>query len=214
LVGDFAHGGRAYHPQGAPEQVRGHDFLDQRLGKAIPYGISDMTHHWGWVSGGGEHDPAELAVASGPQWWQRMGQRRSPHAQQVLLTADGGGSNGSRSRLWKVALQTRSDTTGVEVSVGHCPPGTSQWHKSAPRWFCHITENWRGRPLVSHEVSVNLIAKTTTEAGLRVEAARDPAPDETGTKVSDDELAPVNIYPADIHGTDWNYVITPKGTQR
>ena len=213
-VGDFANGGREYHPQGAPEQVRVHDFLDKRLGKAIPYGVYDMTHNCGWVSVGVDHETAEFAVASVQQWWQRMGQRMYPHAQQVLITADGGGSNGRRSRLWKVALQTLSDTTGLEVSVCHFPPGTSKWNKIEHRLFCHITENWRGRPLVSHEVIVNLIAKTTTEAGLRVEAALDPASYETGKKVSDDELAQVNIYPADFHGTDWNYVIKPRDKKR
>lgn len=174
LVGDFAHGGRAYHPRGAPEQVRGHDVLDKRLGKAIPYGVYDMTHNCGWVSVGVDHETAEFAVASVQQWWQRMGQRMYPQAQHVLMTADGGGSNGSRSRLWKVALQTLSDATGLEVSVCHFPPGTNKWNKIEHRLFCHITENWRGRPLVSHEVIVNLIANTTTEAGLRVEAALDP----------------------------------------
>ena len=140
-------------------------------------------------------DTAECAVASVPQWWQRMGQRMYPQAQQVLMTADGGGSNGSRSRLWKVARQTLSDATGLEVSVGHFPPGTSQWNKLEHRLFCHITENWRGRPLVGHEVIVNLIANTTTEAGLRVEAALDPAPYETGKKVSDDEPGPSQHLP-------------------
>ena len=213
-VGDCANGGRAYHPQGAPEQVRGHDLLDKRLGKAIPYGVYDMTHNCGWVSVGVDHDTAEVAVASVQQWWQRMGQRMSPPAQPVLITADGGGSNGSRSWLWKVALQTLSHATGLEVSVCHFPPGTSKWHKIEHRLCGHITENWRGRPLVSHEVIVNLIANTTTEAGLRVEAALDPAPYETGKKVSDDELAQVNIDPADFHGTDWNDVIKPRGTKR
>jgi hypothetical protein len=214
LGGDFANGGREYHPQGAPEQVRVHDFLDKRLGKAIPYGVYDMTHNCGWVSVGVEQDTAEFAVASVQQWWQRMGQRMYPPAQQVLITADGGGRNGSRSRLWKVALQTMSNATGLEVSVCHFPPGTSKWNKIEHRLCCHSTENWRGRPLVSHEAIVNLMANTTTEAGLRVEAALDPAPYETGKKGSDDELAQVNIYPANFHGTDWNYVIKPRGTKR
>jgi Rhodopirellula transposase DDE domain len=213
LVGDFANGGREYQPQGAPEQVRVHDFLDTRLGKALPYGVYDMTHNCDWVSVGVDHETAECAVASVQHWWPRMGQRMYPQAQQVLMTADGGGSKGRRSRWWKVALQTLSDTTGVEVSVCHFPPGTSTWNKIEPRVFCHITENWRGRPLVRHEVIVTRSANTTTEAGLRVEAALDPAPYETGKKVSDDELAPVNIYPADFHGTAWNSVIKPRGTK-
>ncbi len=211
LVGDFANGGREYQPQGVPERVRVHDFLDKHLGKVIPYGVYDMTQNCGWVSVGVDHDTAEFAVATVQQWWQRRGQRMYPQAQQVLITADGGGSNGSRSRLWKVALQKLSDATGLEVRVCHFPPGTSKWNKIEHRLFCHITENWRGRPLVSHEVIVHLIANTTTEAGLRVEAAMDPTPYETGKKVSDAELAQVNLYPADFHGNDWNYVIKPKG---
>lgn len=210
LVGDFANGGREYQPQGAPERVRVHDFVDKRLGKAIPYGVYDMTQNCGWVSVGVDHDTAEFALATMLQWWQRMGCRMYPKAQQVLITADGGGSNGSRSRLWKVELQKFSDTTGLEVSGCHLPPGTSKWNKIEHRLFCHITQNWRGRPLVSHEVIVNLIANTTTEAGLRVEAALDPSPYETGKKVSDAELAHVNLYPADFHGDDWNYVIKPR----
>jgi len=210
LVGDFANGGREYQPQGAPERVRVHDFVDKRLGKAIPYGVYDMTQNCGWVSVGVDHDTAEFALATVLQWWQRMGCRMYPKAQQVLITADGGGSNGSRSRLWKVELQKFSDTTGLEVSVCHLPPGTSKWNKIEHRLCCHITQNWRGRPLVSHEVIVNLLANTTTDAGLRVEAALDPSPYETGKKVSDAALAHVNLYPADFHGDDWNYVIKPR----
>jgi hypothetical protein len=211
LVGDFANGGREYQPHGVPERVRVHDFVDQHLGNAMPYGVYDMTQNCGWVSVGVDHDTAEFAVATVQQWWQRMGQQMYPQAQQVLMTADGGGSNGRRSRLWKVALQKLSDATGLAVRVCHFPPGTSTWHKIAHRLLCHITENWRGRPLVSHEVIVHLIANTTTEAGLRVEAALDPTPYETGKKVSDAELAQVNLYPAAFHGNDWNYVIKPKG---
>lgn len=210
LVGDFANGGREYQPQGTPERVRVHDFLDKQWGKAIPYGVYDLTQNCGWVSVGVDHDTADFAGATLQQWWQRRGQGRYPHAQQLLITADGGGSNSSRSRLWKVALQQLSDATGLEVHVCHFPPGTSKWNKIEHRLFCHITENWRGRPLVSHEVIVNLIANTTTEAGLRVEAVLDPASYETGKKVSDAELAQVNLYPADFHGNDWNYVIKPR----
>ncbi|MGH8065953.1 MAG: ISAzo13 family transposase [Candidatus Entotheonellia bacterium] len=210
LVGDFANGGREYQPQGVPERVRVHDFVDKRLGKAIPYGVYDMTHNCGWVSVGVDHDTAAFAVATVQQWWQRMGQQLYPQAQHVLITADGGGSNGSRSRLWKVALQRFSDATGLAVSVCHFPPGTSKWNKIEHRLFCHITENWRGRPLVSQEVIVNLLANTTTAAGLRVEAALDPTPYETGTKVSAAELAQVNLSPAHFHGNDWNYMIKPR----
>jgi hypothetical protein len=209
-VGDFANSGREYQPQGAPERVRVHDFVDKRWGKAMPYGVYDMTQNCGWVSVGVDHDPAEFALATVQQWWQRMGGRMYPQAQQLLITADGGGSNGRRSRLWKVELQQCSDATGLEVSVCHFPPGTSKWNKIEHRLFCHITQNWRGRPLVSHEVMVNLMANTTTEAGLRVEAALDPSAYETGTKVSAAALAQVNLYPADFHGDDWNYVIKPR----
>jgi len=210
LVGDFANDGREYQPQGVPERVRVHDFVDKHLGKAIPSGVYDMTHNCGWVGVGVDHDTAACAVATVQQWWQRMGQQMYPQAQHVLITADGGGSNGSRSRLWKVELQRFSDAAGLAVSVCHFPPGTSKWNKIEHRLFCHITENWRGRPLVSQEVIVNLIANTTTAAGLRVEAALDPTPYETGKKVSDEELAQVNLSPADFHGNDWNYVIKPR----
>lgn len=210
LVGDFANSGREYYPQGAPERVRVHDFIDKHLGKAIPYGVYDMTQNCAWVGVGVDHDTAEFAVATLLQWWQRMGCQRYPHARQLLITADGGGSNGSRSRRWKVALQQLSATTGLEVRVCHFPPGTSKWNKIEHRLFCHITENWRGRPLVSREVIVNLIANTTTAMGLRVQAALDPSPYVTGKKVSDEELAQVNIHPADFHGNDWNYMIKPR----
>lgn len=212
LVGDFANGGQEYQPQGAPERVRVHDFIDKHLGKAIPYGVYDMTQNCAWVSVGVDHDTAEFAVATLLQWWQRMGCQMYPQAQQLLITADGGGSNGSRSRLWKVALQQLSDATGLEVRVCHFPPGTSKWNKIEHRLFCHITENWRGRPLVSREVIVNLIANTTTAMGLRVEAVLDPSSYATGKKVSDEELAQINIHPADFHGNDWNYVINPRNT--
>ena len=180
------------------------------MGNAIPYGVYDMTHHCGWVGGGVEHDTAACAVATVQQWWQRRGHQMYPQAQHVLMTADGGGSHGSRSRLWQVALQRFRDAAGLAVSVGHVPPGTSKWNKIAHRLFCHSTDNWRGRPLVSQEVIVNLIANTTTAAGRRVEAALDPTPYETGQKVSDEERAQVNLSPADFHGNDWHYVIKPR----
>jgi hypothetical protein len=175
-----------------------HGFLDKRWGKAIPYGVYDVTQNCSWVSIGVDHDTAAFAVATLQLWWQRMGRMMYPQDQQLLMTADGGGSNGSRSRLWKVELQKWSDATGLEV-----------WNKIEQRLFRHITETWRGRPLVSQEVIVNLIATTPTTAGLRVEAALDPTPYETGKKVSDDALAQVNIYPADVHGNAWNYLIKP-----
>jgi hypothetical protein len=214
LVGDFSNGGREYQPQGCPEEVRVHDFMDKRLGKAIPYGVYDVTQNCGWVSVGVDHDTAEFAMATVQQWWQRMGREMYPNAQQLLINADGGGSNGSRSRLWKVELQKLSDATGLEVSVCHFPPGTSKWNKIEHRMFCHISENWRGRPLVSLEVIVNLIANTSTQRGLHVEAALDPNSYPTGKKVSDRELAEVNLFPADFHGDDWNYTIKPKQVNR
>jgi hypothetical protein len=186
-----------------------HDVRDQRLGNAIPDGVYDMTQNCGWVSVGVDHDTAACAVATMQQWWQRMGQRLHPRAPHVLMTADGGGSNGSRARVWTVARQKLSDATGLEVHVCHFPPGTSTWNTIAHRLCCHITEHWRGRPLVSHEVIVNLLANTTTAAGLRVAAALDPTPDATGKKVSDEELAQVHLYPAAFHGDDWNDVIKP-----
>ena len=176
LVGDFANGGREYQPQGVPEQVRVHDFVDKRLGKAIPYGVYDMTHNCGWVSVGVDHDTAAFAVATVQQWWQRMGQQMYPQAQHVLITADGGGSNGSRSRLWKVELQRFSDATGLAVSVCHFPPGTSKWNKIEHRLFCHITENWRGRPLVSQEVIVNLIGEHDDGSGATRRGCPGPHP--------------------------------------
>jgi hypothetical protein len=187
-----------------------HDLVDKHLGKAIPYGVYDMTHNWGWVGVGVDHDTAAFAVATVQQWWQRMGQQMYPQAQHVLMTANGGGSNGRRSRLRKVELHRFSDAAGLAVSVCHVPPGTSKWNTIEHRLFCHITENWRGRPLVSQEVIVHLMANTTTAAGLRVEAALDPTPYETGKKVSDEELAQVNLSPSDFHGNDWNYVIKPR----
>jgi hypothetical protein len=202
LVGDFSNGGREYQPKGCPEEVRVHDFMDKRLGKAIPYGVYDVTQNCGWVSVGVDHDTAEFAVVTVQQWWQRMGREMYPNAQQLLINADGGGSNGSRSRLWKVELQKFSDATGLEVSVCHFPPGTSKWNKIEHRMFCHISENWRGRPLVSLEVIVNLIANTSTERGLHVKAALDPNSYLTGRKVSNEELAEVNLFPADFHGND------------
>lgn len=210
LVGDFANKGCEYQPKGKPEEVRVYDFVDKNLGKALPYGIYDVTQNCGWVSVGVDHDTAEFAIATLKQWWEHMGKQMYPHAQQLLITADGGGSNSSRSRLWKTELQKFSQTTGLEVSVCHFPPGTSKWNKIEHRLFSHITENWRGRPLISHEVVVNLIANTRTEAGLHVEADIDRKQYPIGRKVSNDELAKVNLFQADFHGENWNYVIKPK----
>jgi hypothetical protein len=165
LIGDFKNGGREWRPKGEPEEVRVHDFQDPALGKAIPYGVYDLTHNEGWVSVGIDHDTAEFAAEAIRRWWRKMGSKRYPRASELLITADGGGSNGSRCRLWKVALQKLADRTGLSLSVSHLPPGTSKWNKIEHRLFCHITQNWRGKPLVSHEVIVNLIANTPQPKG-------------------------------------------------
>src|SRR5947209_9969471 len=208
LVGDFHNGGREWQPAGYPEAVRVHDFLDRQLGKAIPYGVYDVAANQGWVSVGIHHDTAAFAVASVRHWWEQMGRPTYPTATELLITADSGGSNGSHTRLWKTELQRLADETGLRISVCHFPPGTSKWNAIEHRLFCHITQNWRGRPLVSLEVIVNLIGNTTTRAGLKVRAELDPAPYPTGVKVADAEFATVQLEPAAFHG-DWNYTITP-----
>ncbi len=209
LVGDFANKGREYQPKGRPEKVRTHDFADKELGKFIPYGVYDMTGNCGWVSVGIDHDTAQFAVETLRRWWIQMGRPVYPKATEVLVTADGGGSNGSRSRLWKVEIQRLVDETGLTISVCHFPPGTSKWNKIEHRMFCHITENWRGRPLISHEVAVNLIANTTTKAGLYIKAQLDQGRYPTGLKVTDEQMKNINLHPADFHGKDWNYTIKP-----
>jgi len=209
LVGDFKNPGREWHPAGCPEEVRSKDFPDKQLGKGIPYGVYDMTHNQGWVSVGIDHDTAEFAVAAIRRWWEQMGQQRFPAARQLLITADGGGSNGTRNRLWKVALQGLADETGLRVSVCHFPPGTSKWNKIEHRMFCHITRNWRGRPLVSRQAIVELIGSTRTRTGLVVEAELDDNPYPTGKKVSDEELLKVKLKRDSFHG-EWNYTISPR----
>jgi transposase len=211
LVGEFKNAGREWHPEGRPPTVRVHDFQDEELGKAIPYGVYDLSANAGWVSVGVDHDTPEFAVESIQRWWRRMGRRTYPDAQELLITADGGGSNGSRTRLWKVALQRMASTTGLRISVCHFPPGTSKWNKIEHRMFCHITENWRGRPLISHEVIVNLIANTTTTKGLRVRAALDTGKYPTGIRVGDADMASLNLIPDEFHA-DWNYAIAPVGS--
>jgi transposase len=209
LVGNFRNVGREWRPQGEPDEVRVHDFQDPALGKAIPYGVYDVTNNQGWVSVGIDHDTARFAAEAIRRWWRKMGAKRFPDAKRLLITADGGGSNGSRCRLWKVALQDVADKIGLELRVCHFPPGTSKWNKIEHRLFCHITQNWRGKPLVSHEVIVNLIANTTTKKGLKVRAELDTNRYETGVKVTDTQLAAVRIKKADFHG-DWNYIILPR----
>ncbi len=212
LVVDFKIGGRELCPQGTPEEVRVHDFVIPELGKVAPYGVYDVTHNEGWVNVGIDHDTAAFAVASIRRWWQQMGQSRYPDAQRLLITADGGGSNGSRVRQWKLELQKLVDETGLEISVCHLPPGTSKWNKIEHRLFSFISQNWRGKPLISHAVIVNLIAATTTKTGLKVECALDTREYPTGIVVTDAELAQVNLKRHDFHG-EWNYTISPRQKQ-
>jgi hypothetical protein len=209
LVGDFKNGGSEWRPQGIPEEVRVHDFLDKTLGKAIPYGVYDMVNNQGWVSVGITHDTAQFATNSIRRWWQEMGQARFPKAKELLITADGGGSNGHRTRLWKVSLQVLADELGLTLNVCHFPPGTSKWNKIEHRLFSFITMNWRGKPLVSLQTIVNLIANTTTGTGLIVKAALDTNHYDTEIKVSDEEIARLQLHRHEFHG-DWNYTITPR----
>jgi len=208
LVGDFKNGGKAWYPQGKPPEVRVHDFMDKRLGKAIPYGVYDLTANAGWVSVGIDHDTADFAVETIRRWCREMGQPLYPQATELLITADGGGSNSSRNRRWKVALQALADERRLAITVCHFPPGTSKWNKIEHRLFSHITINWRGQPLTSREVVVQLIAATTTETGLCVRAALDDHAYPTGIKVTNAELAAVNLHRAEFHG-EWNYTIKP-----
>src|SRR5262245_12253512 len=209
LVGDFKNPGREWQPAGQPEEVRAKDFPDKVLGKAIPYGVYDLTGNQGWVSVGIDHDTAEFATASIGRWWQRLGQQRFPQARRLLITADGGGSNGTHNRLWKVSLAGLADRTGLSLSVCHFPPGTSKWNKIEHRLFCHITTNWRGRPLLSLQTVVALIGDTRTKAGLVVEAELDTNAYPTGKKVSDAELGKVKLRRDNFHG-EWNYTISPR----
>jgi hypothetical protein len=209
LVGDFKNGGREWRPVGQPEAVRVHDFVDRDLGKAIPYGVYDLAANRGWVSVGTDHDTPAFAVQTVRRWWEQMGRPTYPAAAELLITADGGGSNGRRARLWKTELQRLADETGLRIAVCHFPPGTSKWNKIEHRMFCHITQNWRGRPLVSHEVIVQLIGGTTTRAGLTIRAGLDTGTYPTGVKVTDTELAGVQLEPAEFHG-EWNYSINPR----
>jgi transposase len=210
LVGDFKNGGREWHPQGEPEKVRVHDFMDEELGKAIPYGVYDVTNNQGWVNVGIDHDTAYFAAASIRRWWEEMGATRFPRAEHLLITADGGGSNSSRTRLWKVALQKLADDIELTLTVSHFPPGTSKWNKVEHRLFSFITNNWRGKPLVSHQAIVNLIASTRTTKGLIVKAALDENTYETGIEVSNEQMAALKLVRAEFHG-EWNYTIKPRG---
>ena len=208
LVGDFKNGGREWQPGGAPVPVRVHDFIDKDLGKAIPYGVYDIGLNTAWVSVGVDHDTAEFAVESIGQWWRNMGKKAYPDATELLITADGGGSNGTRCRLWKVELQRLADRTGLTIGVSHFPPGTSKWNKIEHRLFCHITENWRGRPLVDHETVVQLIGAVRTSSGLSVKAHLDTRSYQTGISIADAQMEQLNLVPECFHG-DWNYTIKP-----
>jgi hypothetical protein len=208
LVGEFKNGGREWQPTGKPVAVRVHDFVDPQLGKAIPYGIYDLGRNAGWVSVGQDHDTATFAVESLRRWWQGEGALVYPQADRLLICADGGGSNGCRLRLWKYELGRFAAQSGLAITVCHLPPGTSKWNKIEHRLFSHISMNWRGRPLTSHEVIVDLIAATTTRTGLRVHAERDQGSYPTGVAVSDAQMAAIPLQPHDFHG-EWNYTIAP-----
>jgi DNA-binding phage protein len=209
LVGDFRNNGRELRPKGDPEKVRVHDFPIPELGKANPYGIYDIAQNTGWVSVGVDHDTAAFAVESIRRWWNSMGQPIYPQATRLLITADSGGSNGARVRLWKVELQKLADETGLRIAVSHLPPGTSKWNKIEHRLFSFISQNWRGKPLISHEVIVNLIAGTTTATGLTVHSELDTDTYPPGIKVSDRAVAEIDLRRDKFHG-DWNYTIHPR----
>ena len=208
LVGDFKNGGREWRLSGEPEKVRVHDFMIKELGKVSPYGIYDLTRNQGWVSVGVSHDTAAFAVASIGRWWNHMGRKAYPKASTLLVSADGGGSNGTRNRLWKLELQKLADKTGLAISVCHLPPGTSKWNKIEHRMFCFITQNWRGRPLLTHSTIVSLIAGTRTSTGLKIRCKLDRRNYPAGVKVTDQQLSLINLEPADFHG-EWNYTIWP-----
>jgi transposase len=209
LVGDFKNNGQELRPKGQPELVRVHDFVDQKLGRATPYGIYDLGQNSGWVSVGMDHDTAEFAVETIRRWWRTMGQPSYPQATRLLITADAGGSNGSRLRLWKLELQKLADQTGLRIVVCHFPPGTSKWNKIEHRLFSYISQNWRGKPLRSFETIVSLIAATGTTTGLKVHAELNKERYAAGIKVSDKELAQIKIRRDKFHG-DWNYEIQPR----
>jgi len=211
LVGQYKNGGKEWRPQGQPEAVKVHDFVDDELGRANPYGVYDLGSNSAWVSVGTDHDTASFAVATVRRWWFAMGKAIYPDAKELMITADGGGSNGSRVRLWKLELQRLADELAIPIRVSHFPPGTSKWNKIEHRLFSYISLNWRGQPLVSHEVIVNLIAATTTRKGLKVRAQLDTNQYPKGIKVSDDEFASIRLARDDFHG-EWNYTIKPNST--
>ncbi len=209
LIGDFKNAGKEWQPQGMPEEVRVHDFIDPELGKVAPYGVYDLNTNSGWVNVGIDHDTAEFAVQSIRRWWFEMGEQTYPGARRLLITADGGGSNGHRVRLWRMELQKLADELKMTIQVCHFPPGTSKWNKIEHRMFCHITANWRGRPLISRQVVVSLIGNTTTKEGLHIKAALDENSYAKGIKITDAELATLAIERDEFHG-EWNYRLLPR----
>jgi transposase len=209
LVGEYKNGGREWHPQGMAPRVKVHDFADPDLGRAVPYGVYDVAGNSAWVSVGIDHDTSSFAVETIRRWWYAMGRERYPGANRLFITADGGGSNGSRVRLWKLELQAFADELGIPIAVSHFPPGTSKWNKIEHRLFSFISQNWRGTPLTSHEVIVSLIASTTTQKGLLVRAQLDTTTYPAGTKVSGQEIANLDLRRDDFHG-EWNYTIFPR----
>jgi hypothetical protein len=208
LVGNYMNGGREYCPKGKPTEVNGHDFEDKKKGSVRPYGVYDITNKQGWVNVGTDKDTAEFAAESIRRWWYKIGSVNYPDSKAMLITADGGGSNSSRTRLWKYELQKLVDEINVEISVCHYPPGTSKWNKIEHQMFSHISQNWRGRPLISHEVIINLIGSTTTKKGLKIECELDENKYETGIKITDEQMDSINIVRDEILG-NWNYTIKP-----
>jgi transposase len=209
LIGNYKQNGKVWRPKGKPELVKVYDFIDKKLGRATPYGIYDLKQNVGWVNVGIDHDTAEFAVESVRRWWKHLGKELYPKAKELYITADGGGSNGSRNRLWKYCLQTFSDESRMTVHVSHFPPGTSKWNKIEHRLFNHISMNWKGQPLVSMEVIINLIGSTTSRTGLKVYAMKDDNKYQAKRKISDNELKKLNICPNDTLG-NWNYTIKPR----
>ena len=209
LVGNFKNNGKEWRPNGTPELVNIHDFIDPKLSRAVPYGVYDITNNVGWVSVGTDHDTAAFAVSAVRRWWRTMGRKRHPKAKRLMITADAGGSNGYRVRLWKVELQKLADELKLTITVCHLPPGTSKWNKIEHRLFSFITINWRGKPLRSYRTIVQLIAATTTDTGLKVRAELDENKYPEGVKVSDAQMAAINLSRHAFHG-DWNYTIAPR----
>ena len=212
LVGDFKNNGKEWRPQGSPEAVRVHDFIIPELGRAVPYGVYDIAANAGWVSVGISADTAKFAVNTIRRWWYEIGRVRYPNAKCLTITADGGGSNGSRVRLWKRELRALANELAIDITVHHLPPGTSKWNKIEHRLFSHITMNWRGKPLVSYQTIISLIGATTTEKGLTVRCEQDDAIYEKGAKVTDPEMAEITIHRDEFHG-EWNYTIKPDAHQ-